>query len=353
MGAGFNLATQASFDECIHADTMAASPTGALNEAVRESDVVVSVMNPSVAEVADRLGVPSVYVDGLTWMWDRPPRVPSSVTRYFGEAFTGVERRVERWRDRLPHSEVVGPLIAVAKLLNPEGQTDVLVNFGGLSSSLTPRDSLNTYARTMVECVVEALANWPGRITISAGEHVLNPMDRVPLHLARRDVRFVNLSQAEYLRELDRSRLLVSSPGLHAIQEALARRLPCLLLPSQNLSQVLTLRRLNYARAASALDWDSIYGLTGLTATDEGGSCRRIADCISQFRIDIPARARLVWHLTAQLGPDSLDCLTAAQAAFFEPYRGEFGSSRIAAYIRHLVNPAGPRSSALSAKTTP
>jgi hypothetical protein len=341
-GAGFTLGKRNLLEECIPANTMAATPPEALKEAVRESDVVVSVMNPNAAEVAAQLDVPCVYVDMLLWMWDRPPRVPPSVTRYFAEGFNGVGESVERWRDWLPRVEVVAPLIVPAKPVNPRQQADVLVNFGGLSSWLMPQDSLITYARTMVEVVVEALANWPGRITISAGEHVLNRLDSASLRLARRDVRFVDLSQAEYLRELERSRFLVSSPGLHATQEALVRRIPCLLLPSQNLSQVLALRKLRDARAAFALDWDTIYDLDGLSAGNERSSCLRIANCIGRFQGDVLARGRLIWHLTAQLAPNELDRLASAQAAFFDPYRGEFGPQRVAAYIRHLVGPPNP-----------
>jgi hypothetical protein len=338
-GAGFMLARLDSFEDYISANAMARRPPENLKEAIRESDVVVSVMNPNAAWVSDWLRVPCVYVDMLLWMWDRPPRLPSSVSRYFAEGFTGVQRSIQRQRAQLPHPEVVAPLIAPARVVDPRGQTDVLVNFGGLSSWLMPPGALITYARTMVECVVEALAEWPGRITISAGEHVLNPVDSGPPRLVRSDVRFVSLSQRDYLRELERCRLLVSSPGLHATQEALARGIPCLLLPSQNLSQVLALRKLAVAGAAFALDWDAIYGLTGLSATDEHRACQRIADCIRQFEHDVLARARVVRHLVVHLAPDRLERIAAAQAAFFEPYRGGHGPQQVADYIRHLVSP--------------
>jgi hypothetical protein len=339
-GAGFKLAKNDLFDECIPADTMTSRPPEALREAIREGDVVVSVMNPNAAEVADRFGVPCVYVDMLLWMWDQPPPVPLSVVRYFAEGFTGVERSLERWREHLPHPEVVAPLIvAPTRPVTPGDQTDVLVNFGGLSSWLMPHDAMTTYARTMVKCVVEALAEWPGNIIISAGDHILNPIDRALLRLARRDVRFVNLNHAAYLAQLDRSRLLVSSPGLHATQEAFARAIPCLLLPSQNLSQALALRELEREGAAFALDWDSIYGLRGLSAADELASCRRIARCVYRFHDDAAARAMVVRHLRDRLARERLERIAAAQARFFEPYRGKYGPGRVAEYIRHLVGP--------------
>jgi hypothetical protein len=256
-------------------------------------------------------------------------------------------QRTEGWRDQLRRPEMVAPLIVPPTPANPGEQTGVLVSFGGLFSRLTPQPALITYARTMIECVVEALAHWPGRITISAGEHVLNRLDHTRPRLARRDVRFVDLSHAEYLRELESSRLLISSPGLHATQEAFARNIPCVHLPSQNLSQALALRELNRAGAASALDWESIYGPMELAPSDEEASCLRIAHRIDRFAHDVPARGRLIWHLTAQLLPDVMDRLAAAQARFYEPFQGH-GAGRVADYIRHLVSP-GSREHSLPA----
>jgi hypothetical protein len=340
-GAGFTLGRRGSFDDCIPANTTAARPPEALKEAIRESDVVVSVMNLNAAKLAGQLRIPCLYVDTLLWMWDRPPTLPSSVTRYFAAGFPGVEGNALQWKHSLPRTEVVAPLITPSHSGDPRTQTDVLVNFGGLSAPLVTQGSLVAYARAMVDCIVHALADWPGGITISMGEHVLNPIDRARVRLTRPDARFVDLSHPEYLRKLAGCRLLVSSPGLSATQEAFATSVPCLLLPSQNLSQTLSLQAMDRARAAFALDWDAIYGLTGLTAQDERGSCQRIADCIHRFEADPTARTRLAGHLAARLAPDCLEHIASAQAAFFRPHRAEHGPQRVAAYVRHLVSPAG------------
>jgi hypothetical protein len=256
-----------------------------------------------------------------------------------------VQGRIERWRSQLPNAEVVAPLIAPGRLVSPGTRHDVLVNFGGLSSLLVPEAAQVAYARSMVECVVEALADWEGEITITAGQHVLNPIDDRSLRLARDDVRFVSLSQADYLKELERSRCVISSPGLHATQEACLRGIPCLLLPSQNFSQALLLHMLHRAGAAFAMDWDAIYDVTGLSAENEAIACWRIADGIRRFERDDVARARLVGHRRARLAPDYLERIAAAQAAFFEPYRSEDGPETVAAYLRHLVSPGSLGSS--------
>jgi hypothetical protein len=47
----------------------------------------------------------------------------------------------------------------------------------------------------------------------------------------------------------------------------------------------------------------------------------------------------VVRHLRDRLARERLERIAAAQAGFFEPYRGKYGPGRVAEYIRHLVGP--------------
>jgi hypothetical protein len=343
-GPGFMLARDSPFDEHIRAETMTSSPTMALRDAVRESDLIITVMNGNAVEAAAEFGKPCIYVDTLLWMWSRPPHLPAPVSHYFAEGFRGAEQNLERWRDRLWHPEVVPPLIAPAKPVDPSSQSDVLFNFGGLSSWLVPQEVLVIYARTMIECAAEALCDWPGNIIVCVGQHILDALP--PNHhrqLARDGVVFADLGNAQYLRHLERSRLLISSPGLHATEEALLRGIPCLFLPSQNLSQAVALQTLDQAGAAFALDWNRIYDPILLDATDELGSCLRIADRIRRFETDVDARARLVVHIRGNLGEGRLKQIAASQAGFLQLNQSLPGPDRIAAYVRELLMPGSPR----------
>jgi hypothetical protein len=345
-GAGFTLAREGPFSEYVHADATAAHAADQLRQAVEASDLVVSVQNPRLAWLADGFGVPCVYLDTLTWMWPGPPRLPGGVTRYFAADFPGVQGNIGRWRHQLPPAEVVSSFVAPTPRVRGRKRKDMdlLVNFGGLSAFLVPQDALVAYARAMVVSVVEALAEWPGRITVSAGGHILNAMDPARLRLVRDDVRFESLSHPAYLARLDQCHALVSSPGVHATGEAAARGVPAVLLPPQNLSQALTLRDLPSMGPASPFDWSDLYGPVRLSVTDEARSCALIADRIMAFEGDVEARRRLANHLSAQLAPDRLDRALAAEAALFEPSRAGSGAQRVAAYVDHLLGNNLPQS---------
>jgi hypothetical protein len=300
------------------------------------SDIVVSIMNREAAEIAARADVPCLFVDMLLWMWHRPPALPGAVVRYFAEDFPGVRERAVRWRDRLPQVQVIPPLI-IPGIQDSAPEDHVLVNFGGMSTWMISPDHLLAYAQAMTECVAEALANWAGPITVAVGSHLLAPL-RARVKLARADVRLVSLSHRAYLDTLRRSRLLVTSPGLHAVYEAFARRIPCLLLPPQNLSQVLTLRVLRDLRVLPMLDWEELYGLINVTTANEQRSCARIAACFERFREDRDARARLVAHLRRLLPRGRRrTAVIEAQDAFFAAYGGRDGGNRIAECIDEIL----------------
>jgi hypothetical protein len=343
-GAGFGVARGGPFHEYVRTDTGKPDAPAALKEAVRASDLVVSVMNPNVARLAGQVGVGCVYLDFLTWMWGAPPRLPSNVVRYFAAAFPGTEDNLRRWHDRLPEAEMVAPFIGPGRGADAGQRTEILLNFGGLSAFLMPQDALNLYARTMVECVVQALAEsrWPGSITVAAGEHVLNAVDPARFHLAHDGVRFETPRHPEYLGKIDLARALVSSPGLHATAEAAARGVPTVLLPSQNVSQALTLRKLPSAGPATPLDWADLSGPTPVSAANEARSCLLIADRIRAFATDPEARRRLVSHLSGQFAPDRLQRALAPESDLFEASRAGAGAERVAAFVDDILDGADP-----------
>jgi hypothetical protein len=330
------LAADSGFEAARTVTTIGASLPDDLITTVRSSDLVVSITNPEAAQMAARGRVPCLYVDVLLWMWTGPQVPRAAALRYFAEDFPGVKENALRWHAHLPPVHVIPPLVAGGHR-SVATDDNVLLSFGGLASWMIPPRQLLAYAQAMTECVAEAMADWPGPITVAVGPHVLAPL-RASARLARTNVHFSSLDHLEYLRTLDRSRLLVTSPGHHALCEAFARGVPCLLLPSQNLSQALALRAFRDLDLADVLDWEDIYGLNDLTAAAERESCARIADCFDRFLNDPPARARLVAHLRELLPDARLEAAVHAQDAFFAAFGGRDGGQRVAAAIREVID---------------
>jgi hypothetical protein len=338
MGPGFELARRSPFDGLVAVDTMATPTPPDLERELSACQAVVSVMNRRVARAAVRRGLPCVYVDCLLWMYGAPPDLPPDV-HYFQESFPGVDEAVERIRQRLPRAEQVGPLLTRSPgARSPEAGT-VLVNYGGLSCSLAEPAILASYADTMTQCVVAALRDWHGRIVVGAGLHVLDRMDRRTLDGLRPGLELADLGHDAYLAELRRSRLLITSAGMHALFEAFDLGIPCLCLPSQNLSGMLALTVLERHGAARSLDWGRLYGLGDLDPADEAAAISRISGGIARFSQDAGARRRLVRQLRGDLDDRRLRDLQRRQARFYAEL-GEPGAPHIAARVLELLGDA-------------
>jgi hypothetical protein len=166
-------------------------------------------------------------------------------------------------------------------------------------------------------------------------------MDEDALRAITPDVELVDLSHDAYLAELRRSRVLISSSGMHALYEACGLGVPCVCLPPQNLSGSLALDELRQADVQRALGWGELYGLDGLDSSDEAAACARIAECVHRFSTDEEAQRALVADLRNRLSPECLTLVTRRQAEFFADL-GDYGAPAVASRVERLIEASAP-----------
>jgi hydroxymethylcytosylglucuronate/cytosylglucuronate synthase len=227
----------------------------------QRSDVALVIHDrPAVKSIAD-LGVPVVYVDSLPYMRVTDADTPAldKVACYCAQKYP-VERLplasplLQRW----PGIKWVDPIVPPSQ--SRRGGRGIVIHVGGLRNYVIPRVD-----GELVDSAVEAYLNL-----------VLFPLVGV-LHAAGRKVSAVcgNLSpdscrrlrallpecdaigpQTPYAfeRMLSDADLLITSPGSTTILHAMAISLPTLLLPPQNLSQILN-ARLYSKPGADTMQW--------------------------------------------------------------------------------------------------
>jgi hypothetical protein len=335
QGPPYEFARRGPVDRLVRTSTISANPVRRLRQVMMSCDIVVSVMNTCVARLAAQLGRPCVYVDSLLWMWEAPPDVPVGVP-YCQESFPGSRERLAQWRDRFHEPEIVGPLVSRPSR-GPSDDPDVtLISFGGLSNSVQDQRTLAAYANGMSQCALAAIGRRADRVVIAVGRHMIELMDLGALRVLRPDVEVVDLGHDAYLEELRRSRVLISSAGMHATYEAYVTKVPCVHLPAQNLSQVRALEVLEREGVARPLDWSHLYELGGLDAADEAAACARIGGAIHRFERDPAARRRLTDHLRLRLDGRGHAGLRYRQTAFLEA-QGALGAPRVAERVLDLL----------------
>lgn len=246
---GSNLAedyarSSAVFDEIISADVEAAPEDGV--RYARDCDALVNTLNFEVISLWSRQMPPHFFLDSLAWMWPSVPEAVSRARAYFvqdyllGASTSGAP---------LPANTVLVPPILSPAIRAPraewEGQDGyLLVNLAGCRNPILPPDYYARYVAQMLAGLADALRR--------IDREGLRPINRVvvcgngDLLDAARAVDWTGLSfpverrflpPREFLLELRRCELLLTSPGLTATLEALALGVPFRLLLPQNYSQ--------------------------------------------------------------------------------------------------------------------
>lgn len=141
----------------------------------------------------------------------------------------------------------VGPLIKSPKQTIQKNQI-ILVNLGGGESRFIQPGINSDYGRQMLNLIIQLKPQFKNKEIIICGGNKI--IDTIKIGATQKNLKALTLSNDDYLEILDKADILISSPGLNAIFEAMYRNIPVLFLPPQNVSQVYQLNEYEKARIA-------------------------------------------------------------------------------------------------------
>ena len=246
-----------------------------------------------VARVLIDVGLPVVVVDSLPYLWTENDAIPVDAAVYCAQQCVSlpalcwpVLRRVEnlRWIGAItPEPGGAG------------GGGGVVVNVGGLHSALSA-DAADAYAGTVLPPVLDGLCDAGRRVTAVCGNI---PPDRVELLAARvgPGVPVGPMRPADFADVVRGADLLVTSPGSTTLLQAQAARTPVLMLPPQNVSQVLNAEWFAGADARRmSIEWPTGFDrrrLDELRPLGEDEAVRYVYGVVRQAAADPSTYARL------------------------------------------------------------
>lgn len=215
-------------------------PTSSLEQviAAEDIDVVACVLDPDLATAAERLGTPTVYVDSLPFMWTDKDPIPYEVSAYCAQRCPDVPPEAQAVLNGIANLHWVDDIVTASAGPSARRAGTVVVNVGGVHNPLSG-SVRSLYAGTVIPPLLRALAergyrevHLTGNPAAIDGFTALEPSMRVTAgRLPHRE--FIDLAVS--------AELLITSPGLTTINEVLGR-VPMVLLPAQNLSQVYNAR---------------------------------------------------------------------------------------------------------------
>lgn len=200
-------------------------------------DAALVINDPDAAKRISMSGVTVIYVDSLPYLWARPEEVPPPevVDVYCAQKYA---------RDRIPLSaplsgrndiQWVDPIVPATS--HRRGGRGVVVNVGGLHSHLAG-DAVSAYIDLVLIPLAEELRRSRRIVSAICGNLSEDTCARLA-QLLPECQSIGRRSPYEFERLLEGADLLVTAPGSTTILQALSLKLPTLLLPPQNLSQIL------------------------------------------------------------------------------------------------------------------
>ncbi|MET9730133.1 hydroxymethylcytosylglucuronate/cytosylglucuronate synthase [Streptomyces sp. NPDC006458] len=203
-------------------------------------EAALVVLNAELAMRLEALDCRVVYVDTNPFMWTEHELVPQHVTRYCAQLCPALPQPC--W----PVLRGISSLHWVGRIIGPHPSEPAapvpgkaVLNFGGLHSPATSSGSIEAYVRLVATAMLRAFqAHGYDQVVITGN---LDP-DRLPLPAdLTRGMKLSGgrLPRERFLNELATADIVATSPGQTTLLElgALGRR--AVVLPPQNLSQIL------------------------------------------------------------------------------------------------------------------
>jgi hypothetical protein len=344
-------------------------------------EVVFSVMNLGAARAAVEAGIPCVYLDNLAWMWRDPfglehrgiqgdlraiRETLQRIDRYIavglptaGGELLGVEAKLHQWRDQLPPTEVIGPIVDDSNswiipfdarpcarsgdlpltLFNhrtsyvwrngytpprwpPEhwegihsGEVGVL-NLGGLRSPISGPEVQQDYANVMWDIACRALVDFSGTLIVAGGSGAIDRLREQASKLSLNfNVIFGSFSQRKFSQILAYSQFCLTSPGMGSVFRCLHLMVPFVCPLGINESQWRLLKILENAKLFGT-EWPSTHGNYKLTDFDRKSQpevAEDIGRYIAGLRLDKNRVQRLAEDVDYVLRGDGIDSLMDEQ----------------------------------------
>ena len=231
-----------TFDEVIECDVKNPNVIREVLATRGKISLYVSISNTSNISLIEELNIPFVFIDILFWTVNHAHQAMQKARSYIIEGFPGVNEQVEKFKDVFNSYEVVGPFVKQIPTESRKDKNQILINLGGGESPyLKPGENTN-YPVVVTKSILNALDEYTfDRIIIATGNKAVRCIKNAKLAFPP-NMTIDTLSHDTFLKELDQSKLFLTSPGVNATMEGLTYKTPTFFLPPQNLTQVLQLQ---------------------------------------------------------------------------------------------------------------
>lgn len=227
--------------------------------ATGSSKAALVIGAPGAVKDLQALGVQVFFVDSLPYLWTVNDDIAVTADCYFAQQCTVVPNlawpalraiRALEWIDA-----IVPPVNPVKKKIRPSPGRTAVINVGGLHSPFSG-DAADAYTEAVIPATIRAVESAGFTIIGVCGNISSKIMSQVEDASKTKLPHIGPLPHAKFSTLLSDADLVVTSPGSTTILQAYAAGKTPLLLPPQNVSQVLNVKQFGMGwESDSAVAW--------------------------------------------------------------------------------------------------
>ena len=188
---------------------------------------VISSLNRFAILAAKELGLPSCFVDTLTYLWKEIPGDYLKADMYYASDFPNVDTKTKHYKNAFVTPLIIDRNVEITKTnQNKEG---ILLQLGGMKSPMNdeiPNDYL--------DIIAFGLENATMPITVAGGH---DGVSYIKSKIHNKYIECISTKKSDYLKLLQKSELLITTPGLNSTMEAFYHKIPVNFIMPTNLSQ--------------------------------------------------------------------------------------------------------------------
>lgn len=202
---------------------------------IKNYDVFITALDFTRAKWAQEAGVKTIIYDTLLWYWRKIPKSLCDSHTYITQDFYGVKEKIKDLK--LSNVIIVPPLIKSPKDINKTSKDLILINFGGLENPHWNIDTTFKYIISILDNLLPILETKNLPIKIACSKKHINKFIEEFGESKYKNYELQNFSYEQMQNYLQRTCLLLATPGLGNIYESANYEIPSIFLPPANDSQ--------------------------------------------------------------------------------------------------------------------
>jgi hypothetical protein len=253
-GTAYELGSKQKYSKIYKFNTDSSDFQGWATPIFKNADFIISSCDRSSIILAQKLGLPHVWLDILFFWWDEIPEYILNADLYIQQNSLNNERNLKKYGGKTKNMKIVGPIIDLSFKANQK-KKQLLVAYGGMEGEgwyRVGKDSMYPY--TFSKLIIDDVdTSKYDKVLFVGNERITKDLQR---KYGNKKFVFSILPHDEMLKEISESEDILMVPGLETPLEAIAYKRPIFFIPPSNSSQYVQLddfRSLNIANKSNSI----------------------------------------------------------------------------------------------------